>query len=307
MTKQWAARTVIIMGTAVFVGTAAQSAAEPASATLDVQRPTRSGSKEYKDAVKTFITRAEPKVVGGQVAPDGAFPYQVSLGVSWIANPGDAHFCGGSIYKANWIVTAAHCVTDTQPENIAITAGTNKLDPGTPRYNVQRIIVHKGYSVDTSDNDIALLELRDPLPISPKAQTIAILATADEPGALQDGHEVVVTGWGATREGGAVVRNLRFVKIPVLDRAICNQPTKYNGQITNNMVCAGQLSGGTDSCQGDSGGPLASGMDASRKLAGIVSWGEGCARPNKVGVYTRAAKYSAWVSSCTDEPTNCNR
>jgi len=88
-------------------------------------------------------------------------------------------------------------------------------------------------------------------------------------------------------------------------QTICNGPIAYDGRITENMVCAGVPAGGMDSCQGDSGGPLTASANGAMWLAGIVSWGEGCARPNKFGVYTRSAKYGAWVGACVAKPDEC--
>ena len=123
-----------------------------------------------------------------------------------------------------------------------------------------------------------------------------------------DGTPFVVTGWGATTEGGSKVRDLRFIdNLPFVTRTDCNAPLSYNGAITENMICAGVRSGGVDSCQGDSGGPLTFETGTAPKLAGVVSWGEGCARPNKVGVYTRVANYVDWVRACTTDPLTCNR
>jgi secreted trypsin-like serine protease len=275
---------------------------------MDRSRLTSTGSTLYRETVTAFLDGKAPKIVGGKVAAEGAYPWQVSLGVAWIADAYRAHFCGGSVYSESWIITAAHCVKGNQPEEISIAAGTNYLGPGTIRHNVRRIIVHKGYDPGTSDNDVALLELFEPLALNAKTRTIPLLGKTAEPKLLTEGAALEVTGWGATNEGGAPVGNLRFVSVPFVTRETCNRPLVYNGQITGNMICAGMLAGGTDSCQGDSGGPLTvTAPSASPALAGIVSWGEGCARPNKVGVYTRVSQYADWVSNCVATPDSCNQ
>lgn len=266
------------------------------------------GSVPYKEAVDRFLSRQEPKIVGGKQAPPGKYKWQVSLGVAWIADPYRAHFCGGSVYSDRWIITAAHCTEKLTPSKIVVTAGTNRLFPGAIRRNVKRIISHKGFNGATYNNDIALLELFDPLPLGTQISAVPLLTPVSDAALLTPGAQLVVTGWGATIEGGLPVRDLRYLdNVPYVDRKFCNTPLVYDGKITENMICAGVLSGGTDSCQGDSGGPLTAETETAPKLVGVVSWGEGCARTNKVGIYTRVANYIDWVRDCVTGSLTCNQ
>lgn len=264
-----------------------------------------SGSAPYRDAVERFVNKREPKIVGGQPASAGAYPWQISLNVSWIADPYRAHFCGGTVHSAAWIVTAAHCVDGNEPKDIIVIAGTNKLGAGGTRHNVERIIVKSDYNTKNSDNDIALIQLRDSLVLGDAIKAVPLLTVGEEPGLLKRGTSLIVTGWGATKQDGQAVRDLRFVEVPFVERDTCNRPLAYDGRITNNMICAGVEVGGKDSCQGDSGGPLTVNTQSSPKLAGVVSWGDGCAKPNRVGVYARVANYANWVVSCVVGPEKC--
>lgn len=89
---------------------------------------------------------------------------------------------------------------------------------------------------------------------------------------------------------------LNQVTVPILERALCNKDKWYNGTITANMICAGYAEGKRDACKGDSGGPLVCQTDDDIwTLDGVTSWGEGCARRNTPGVYTRVAKYLTWI------------
>ncbi len=96
------------------------------------------------------------------------------------------------------------------------------------------------------------------------------------------------------------------VSVPLVSAATCNQPQSYDGAIKDGMFCAGRPEGGTDACQGDSGGPIV--FDPlSRKptQVGVVSWGRGCAQPQKFGVYTSIAFYSQWIRTCTSNASSC--
>lgn len=273
--------------------------------TLDTD-PAIKGSSPYEETVNRYLLKKQDKIVGGKPAPAGAFPWQVSLGVSWISDPFSAHFCGGSVLSEKWIITAAHCAVRLTPGQVIITAGTNRLVDGAVRRNVNRIIVHRSYSVQNQDNDIALMELRDPLPTGLQIKKVDLFTPGEESG-LTETSVLTVTGWGATVEGGNVVRDLRYLDdLPFVPRATCNSTQAYDGRITVNMICAGVRTGGKDSCQGDSGGPLTFGS-ATPKLAGIVSWGDGCAAPDKVGVYTRVSNYVDWIQTCVSGSSSCNQ
>ena len=78
------------------------------------------GNRDFDSAVLAYLKNQAPKVVGGSLAADGAYPWQVSLQVGWIADPVRAHFCGGSIFNDRWIVTAAHCMDKLGPSDINV-------------------------------------------------------------------------------------------------------------------------------------------------------------------------------------------
>ena len=232
----------------------------------------------------TTLAQAEqlftPTIVGGTVAGAADNPFQVALLTKNIASNSRAIYCGGMLYKSNYIITAAHCSDFVTANQVQVLTGTRNLDGTGVRRNVTRIVIHPGWDPRTSNNDVAVWQLSTAATGIP----LVSLATADP----ADGTSLLVTGWGALSEGGSFPINLRKVSLPLANRTNCNDANSYNGQIPSNMMCAGRDSGGIDSCQGDSGGPLTRGST----LIGIVSWGNGCARPNLFGVYTRISQAS---------------
>jgi secreted trypsin-like serine protease len=141
------------------------------------------------------------------------------------------------------------------------------------------------------DNDFALLQLQT---ATTMGKVIKVIGAGAE---LLDGAEACVSGWGATSEGGPGSIDLLGVLVPIASNAMCNDSQSYNGDILPSMLCAGQQGGGIDSCQGDSGGPLSMAIEGENTLVGVVSWGEGCARRLRYGVYSRISTVADWIAS----------
>ncbi|KAG8231375.1 hypothetical protein J437_LFUL008923 [Ladona fulva] len=116
----------------------------------------------------------------------------------------------------------------------------------------------------------------------------------------------IVTGWGKTSEGAPTSNFLQEVQVPIYSNAQCKSDSYYGStRITDNMMCAGYKSGSKDSCQGDSGGPMQVDNNGSYEIVGVVSWGEGCARPGYPGVYTRVNRYLTWIEKKTNGSCFC--
>lgn len=247
-----------------------------------------------------------PRIIGGVVAGQGEIPWQVALVYGDAVDLYLGQFCGGSLIHPQWVLTAGHCVTEfdgsvSLASSIDIVAGINNLSSGTgyQRRDIAQIIRHPSYNPSTKDNDIALLKLTTPISIggSGMGATAAIPLVSAGIGTLA-GTNSLVSGWGNTSTvSNSYPTDLYKVVIPIISNSTCNNGAHYNGSITSNMLCAGYDAGGYDSCQGDSGGPLAIVNSSQYQLAGVVSWGSGCAQPNKQGVYARVSNYVTWINS----------
>lgn len=185
-----------------------------------------------------------------------------------------SHRCGGTIIDKNTVLTAAHCCYESKTSSFRIGYGSTKLSNLT-YYAVDKVYIHKNYSKETVDNDIALIKIKASFPSG------EIIVANSTPA---DNTLCTVSGWGITSTADKnVSENLMKVNISIVNYDICNE--YYNGYVTKNMFCASDRN--KDSCQGDSGGPLV----CNQKLTGIVSWGgEHCGQT--IGVYTKISNYN---------------
>uniref|UniRef100_A0A5F5PYP6 Coagulation factor IX n=1 Tax=Equus caballus TaxID=9796 RepID=A0A5F5PYP6_HORSE len=233
------------------------------------------------------------RVVGGENAKPGQFPWQVLL------HGKIAAFCGGSIINEKWVVTAAHCIEPGV--KITVVAGehnTEEIDHTEQKRNVIRAIPHHSYNATLNkyNHDIALLELDKPLTLNSYVTPICV-ADKDYTNIFLKFGSGYVSGWGRVFSRGRSASILQHLKVPLVDRATCLRSTKFT--IHNNMFCAGFHEGGKDSCQGDSGGPHVTEVEGTSFLTGIISWGEECAVKGKYGIYTKVSRYVNWIKEKT--------
>lgn len=290
---------ILLRGFSAFSGVTLQASFTPAtpSVALSVSK-LGSGQGTVRGSVLAAAA-PEARIVGGSAAAFGAFPWQVALDIG-------GGQCGGAILSPRWVMTAAHCI-DENGSNVAassvrVRAGSLNYSSGGQQVGVSRIVKHPGYNRATFDQDLALLELATPLTLGPGVAAIRPLLPEQEASLGADGVLATATGWGSIASNGPSSEALLQVQLPLLGPASCRARSRYPAaEITDNMVCAGDLAaGGKDSCQGDSGGPLVVPDGAGGFVqAGIVSFGEGCGQAGFPGVYTRVANYRGFLESST--------
>lgn len=236
--------------------------------------------------------RKESRIIGGTAASAGEWPWQVSLQVR--TGSQYEHVCGGTLINNLWVLTASHCFTSSLPLNYwRVVAGTINLDQTRSTSSVAAIITHENYNDGTDDFDVALMKLSNPFTFSAGIQPACLPMSQQN---FNPGTKCWISGFGRTianaKETSTVLMD---AEVKIISTSVCNSFNVYNGAISARMMCAGDLSGGTDSCQGDSGGPLVCLQNDRWYVAGVTSWGTGCGQPNKPGVYTRVSEVLPWI------------
>lgn len=272
-------------------------------ATADTIKPAKKPLKQ-NPRVKKKLSPGD-KIVGGEDYDIEQIPYQVWLGG-----------CGGTIIGAEWVVTAAHCTPAVGDD---IYAGMTSINAGASQMRTAaEVYIYEGFSGTSGGKDIALIRVNTPFDFNdPKVQPIPYATPADVANGLTNPCvPALVSGWGDLSQGGNSPDHLQAVIVPIVsntltDAAYVGWNGLQAGWITDDQLAAGDYApqncsignqnGGEDTCQGDSGGPLVVPNAAGNGfiLAGVVSWGNGCALPNYPGLYARVSEFADWIEEVT--------
>uniref|UniRef100_A0A4X2KA75 Enteropeptidase n=1 Tax=Vombatus ursinus TaxID=29139 RepID=A0A4X2KA75_VOMUR len=245
---------------------------------------------------KQLVTQeTNPRIVGGNNAKEGAWPWMVSLFFN--GRP----ICGASLISNEWLVTAAHCVygrnliTSRWKAVLGLHTTLNLTNSQTVIQLIDQIIINPHYNKQTKDSDIALMHLESKVNYTDYIQPICLPEASQ---VFPQGMNCFIAGWGRIKYQGSTATILQEAQIPLISNEKCQQQMlEYT--ITENMICGGYEEGGIDSCQGDSGGPLMCQENNRWFLAGVTSFGYQCALPNRPGVYVRIPKFVKWIKSFT--------
>jgi len=240
----------------------------------------------------SFMTNAD-RIVGGQDAPS-PIPWQVSIRESYW------HFCGATILDDSTLLSAAHCFHGESASGKSIRAGSVDKGDGGQVVNIAQIIwnTESGfeYNPQTLDNDFVILKLESALTFDENVQPACLPSSSDYLDVNSAEEQCFTSGWGTLTQGGSSPDTCQFVRVPAITNEACNND--YGGSITDSMICAGFPGvGGKDACQGDSGGPFVCNDGGKAVVAGVVSWGNGCALPDYPGVYARTTFVLDWIKS----------
>jgi len=287
----------------VFGNTSPKPPSPPKPPSRPPSRPS-SGGKPHLPARCGLTNATDLRIVGGEEAPPGAWPWIALLGYKDEVTNKIDYLCGGALISHQHVVTAAHCVHNKN-DLYSVRLGEHDIrsdsDGATRHLDVEIAsrTAHEGFNSVSFQNDIAILKLAKRVEFNSDIQPICLpvepaLRNKDYTRSLP-----FVAGWGATSFNGPSSGTLREVQIPVVAQENCKE--SYKGfrtvVVDNSVLCAGLARGGKDACQGDSGGPLMIPEADKFYLLGVVSFGYKCAEPGYPGVYTRTSHFLDWILS----------
>ncbi|XP_051757393.1 hepatocyte growth factor activator isoform X4 [Ctenopharyngodon idella] len=255
---------------------------------------------------KKRISRA--RILGGTSALPGAHPWMAALYIR-------DEFCAGTLVSSCWIVSAAHCfLSNPLQSQIRVVLGQhgfNDTGPNTRTFDVEKYILYPLYTqFQPTLNDIALVKLKKVNgSCAQKTPFIRPICLPGKDTTFPDHYCCKISGWGHMSEKANSYSQLIEGVVKIIPFDHCSSPEVYGSEVRSGMLCAGSDSC-VDACQGDSGGPLACECDGVSFLYGIISWGDGCGRSGKPGVYTLVPKYADWINSVikrSKKKTTANR
>ncbi|XP_040574407.1 trypsin beta [Lepeophtheirus salmonis] len=245
----------------------------------------------------------EERIVGGREAYENEIPWQVRLNECDASN--FCSNCGGAIIGKRFILSAAHCFYDSKAKNVKAQVGyihDKKASSFSRIYGIEYIKIHEGWHSNLIRNDIALLKVDEDIEFNDGVRPVCL-----PPGGSKNlyiGQSSVASGWGLRSEiDNYTSPYLRRTKLTILanDDKRCIKGNTVGGALYKDQLCA--FGKNTDACYRDSGGPLTLVGSNHRTctLAGVISYGNGCARQGHAGIYTRVGEYLSWIKDNTKD------
>ncbi|KAL7293808.1 hypothetical protein TKK_0012868 [Trichogramma kaykai] len=245
------------------------------------------------------LRRREARIIGGQDADYNEWCWQVA-----ILNSRNQYLCGGALIGKRWVITSAHCVTETVKSGEAVyaTLGDSDLsrrygNPGARTIQVDTTYIHHNHNSQTLDNDIALLRLERDVELG---QGVCLVCLPGRESDHRPGTRCTVTGYGYPSQEGPIALRIRSADVPIVSDSECirkiNAITQKVFIMPTNSFCAGGESY-NDACRGDGGSPLVCKQGDFYELAGLVSWAYGCGQGP--GVYVKILPFIDWIKQIT--------
>ncbi|XP_052862890.1 chymotrypsin-1-like [Anopheles cruzii] len=226
------------------------------------------------------------RIVGGQYATDGNFPYQASF-----RTVGGTYLCGGAILNRQWIITVASCLLGRTTADTRAVAGAYRLSQGGFTLALQRIIIHPNFAEETLANDVAVARVSTMMTMSEAVQSVQLNSYY-----LNTAYGALVSGWGRIDFSNPTFPdNLQYLAVNVISQLECRARfvPPYDQRIYDSTLCSSSPTG-QGTCLGDAGSPLVYGAE----LIGLVSWGIPCAE-GYPDVYSRVSSHRGWVLAHT--------
>ncbi|KAK1881795.1 Hyaluronan-binding protein 2 [Dissostichus eleginoides] len=225
-----------------------------------------------------------PSSPRGKKSLPGAHPWQVSLQTRYVGSTGPfSHICGGVLLEACWVLTAAHCIKPGVEMQVVLGGVDIEKDEVYDQlYRERPFALH---------NDIAMLQLKvtDKPYCAKETRFVKTACLPQHP--FDNDTECVISRWGVTETQKYGTNLLLDARALLISQEKCKAPHVYGNSLDDSMFCAGNMRGG-----GDSGGPLVCERDGTHYVVGVVSWGDGCRKKYKPGVYANVGRFVDWIS-----------
>ncbi|KAF8789261.1 Serine protease nudel like protein [Argiope bruennichi] len=227
--------------------------------------------------------RPVARIVGGENSQPGNWPWHAAV------YKNGTYSCGATLINNRWLLSAAHCFLDHRHTYYEVTLGMLRRKSFTPHqktYRIDKVVPHPKFNIVTLEYDIVMLRTAEEVGFDFWVRPICL---PNPRWAETSGSFCTAIGWGDIGESMQDSDGLQEVHVPLTKTCKRNQ---------DRWLCAGLKEGGRDACQGDSGGPLMClfGDGFSWYIAGIISGGNGCGRPQTPGMYTRVVYFLDWIN-----------